>query len=578
MTFVEKIREDLNNGVKHNKRSVEKLAASFGIENKILVKELTELAIVLNARDIAHGPGTLHERFTEIVNLYHNQVNLSMRSSHSIMLQQYSTPAPISFLASSYVKSNNPNAMYFEPSAGNGLLTTALPYAQTWVNELDETRYENLKKQPFAKVTRQDATKMFDLYLEKFDGVVSNPPFGTLLQAVEYEGFAIKTLDHAMCINALACMKDDGKAALIIGAHTQWDAKGRVQAGKNRIFLNYLYHHYHVEDIILVDGKKLYSRQGTAFNTRLILINGRKAKPEGAAPLKSSLLSEIVTDYGRFFERVGLDDGDKAKRLKVAQVKAKALRLKMELLSSLDGLNNFSDGAMIVDKNKKPLVVYHGTTQIFSQFKHTNDGGFHFGNKEQAKDRGSILMQAHLHIKNPMLTHDKMDGQRRTIKEAKKKGYDGLVYKNIFEGDGGYSFVAFYPEQIKIIDNGLAGAKQNSKDVMQWAEQHLVGKSIYQKDIGKNVIFTKRAIKHLIYYQKNYIKTTLIYDAIELLKRAKRVAVENDKDNRKQIKAVHILKTDWKYKNTDYKVTIVVREGENGHVYYDHSAIRKEKS
>ena len=44
--FVEKVGKDLEKKVSHNKISIEKLAASYRINDKTEVKELTELAIV----------------------------------------------------------------------------------------------------------------------------------------------------------------------------------------------------------------------------------------------------------------------------------------------------------------------------------------------------------------------------------------------------------------------------------------------------------------------------------------------------------------------------------------------------
>ena len=326
--YIAKMREDLRSHRKHSKTSIEKVAKGFGITNKNLVKECTELAIVLNAREVAHDTKlSTYEKYQAIVALYQSQVNISMRTSISVMLQQYSTPAPISFLASSYILNHKPTGLYFEPSAGNGLLTIALPYARTCVNEIDEVRHANLKSQPYLKVTNKDALQPFKDYYRKFDGVVTNPPFGRLTEPIEYNDFKIKVLDHAMCINALECMADHGKAALIIGGHTEWDKMGRPQAGKNRIFLNYLYHNYNVEDVISIDGKKLYSRQGTGMNVRLILINGRKKTPAGAAPLKNASLEEVVHDFDRLWERVGgnATDNKRKRRLKLAKLKAKAI-------------------------------------------------------------------------------------------------------------------------------------------------------------------------------------------------------------------------------------------------------------
>ena len=61
--FVNRMEYDLQRNVSHNKISVEKIAAYFGITNKNEVKELTELAIVNRARLLAHSEGTVKERF-----------------------------------------------------------------------------------------------------------------------------------------------------------------------------------------------------------------------------------------------------------------------------------------------------------------------------------------------------------------------------------------------------------------------------------------------------------------------------------------------------------------------------------
>jgi hypothetical protein len=370
--YISRIQIDLKQDIRHSKTSIEKLAKGYGITNKNLVKEFTELAIILNAREIAHDSSlTTYEKYLDIAALYQSQVNLSMRTSMSVLMQQYSTPAPISFLASSYVLRNenlsggykafnklapknnskivgnahryhnykNESPLYLEPSAGNGLLTIALPYSQTYVNELDDVRLENLKDQPFAKVSSWDALQPPFAFDRKFDGVVSNPPFGTLSEAILFGKFKIKRLEHAMCLKALRCMKDTGKAALIIGGHTTWDEQDRVTGGQNRIFLNYLYHFYNVDDIILINGKKLYSRQGTSINTRLILINGAKDKPDSAAPLKNKLHSTVVDSHEELWDRVGLDREQKTSgnnQKSLAKIRAKAILIKQKQHSSYE--------------------------------------------------------------------------------------------------------------------------------------------------------------------------------------------------------------------------------------------------
>lgn len=302
--YVKRIGADFLAQKKHNRRSLEKLAGKFGITNKTVIKELTELAIVKEVRKIALGTGSVADKYSRIVELYETQVNLSFRTSQSTMLQQYSTPAPISYLAGVYVglPKLRPNQYALEPSAGNGLLTVAGDPSKIVVNEIDNVRRANLQEQGYAAVFDRDATKPLEAK-RKFQAVITNPPFGRLPEKRIVDGFPINTLDHWMAINALNNLAGKGKAAIIIGGHTKWDSKGRIQAGKNRIFFGYLYSHYHVDDVINISGD-LYSRQGTKFNVRLILINGRKPKPEGYPPLFNPNTDVKVESFEQLFNRI----------------------------------------------------------------------------------------------------------------------------------------------------------------------------------------------------------------------------------------------------------------------------------
>ena len=305
--FVQTVERELALKKRHNKKSIEKLAATFGITDKTYVKEFTELAIVNRGRALAETPGTVKERFDRIVELYQLQVNLSHRTSQSILLQQYSTPAPIGYIAGVFCGLDRlqfTGGFGFEPSAGNGLLTIAAKTERIFVNEIDSLRNSNLKTQKFNAVWNNDATQPFTSLKNRFQAVLTNPPFGKTDGQVTYDTFSIKPLEHVMALRALDCMAPDGKAAIIIGGHTEWDEKGRIQAGKNRIFFNYLCSRYYVRDVINIDGHKLYSRQGTSFNVRLILISGRKLKPLGAAPVYDAAKDYAVRTFDELFDRV----------------------------------------------------------------------------------------------------------------------------------------------------------------------------------------------------------------------------------------------------------------------------------
>ncbi|QLH33460.1 MAG: strawberry notch family protein [Cyclobacteriaceae bacterium] len=331
--FLQSVRNGLDAKSKNNRKSIERIAASYGINDKSEVKEYTELAIVLKARSISLSIIPLEAKYQSIVELYRSQVNISHRTSQSMLLQQYSTPAPISFLAGIFVNAEH-NVSVFEPSAGNGLLTITANPSRVIVNEIDNLRRSNLQDQGYKQVLSQDATQPFKGFEKKFDAVLTNPPFGLLERDVKYETFSIEVLDHLMALRALDCMKDNGKAAIIIGGHTRYDKKGRIQKGKNRFFFNYLFSRYNVPDIIPIDGKKLYSRQGTSFDTRLILIDGRKTKPFGAAPLKDDERDKVVDSFEELFERVKrVTTPRKENSITKIELEAQALALELELMS-----------------------------------------------------------------------------------------------------------------------------------------------------------------------------------------------------------------------------------------------------
>lgn len=340
--YVEFVVDELVKKARHTKTTLETIARKqYGIEDQNQVKELTELAIVLRARFLANQPGkSLEEKYNDIVDLYKSQVNLSHRTSQSMLLQQYSTAAPIGYLAGIYCgidKFGTQNKFLFEPSAGNGLLTIAIDNPKhAIVNEIDDTRLANLKEQGFFGVTQLDATKSFRNNIggpyeyATFNAVITNPPFGKAHKVLNIDGYKFDTLEQVMALNALELMTDDGRSAIIIGGHTKWDSEGRIQAGKNRVFLSYLYKYYNVEDIILIDGHALYSRQGTAFDTRLILINGRKKKPEGYAPLFNPATDKVVNSHQELYGRISSLLPSPTNDLLTHE--AEALALELELL------------------------------------------------------------------------------------------------------------------------------------------------------------------------------------------------------------------------------------------------------
>ena len=265
------------------------------------LQELAETAIVKRARGIASSESTNDaEKFKRIKTLYENQPSLNQRDSERVMKQQYSTPAPYAFLANMYVKGKGKVIdSALEPSAGNGMLTIGLPMDKVHVNDIDAQRLANLRRQGFKNVTSQDGTQPFKV--KPVDIVITNPPFGSATPR-DYDGYKISSLEGQMAINALESMKGDGRAAIIIGGNTEYAKNGSLKP-KDKAFLGYLYSHYNVEDVINVDGG-LYTKQGTSYPTRIILINGRRLDENAFPPVKDKARAETVKDYDELYKRI----------------------------------------------------------------------------------------------------------------------------------------------------------------------------------------------------------------------------------------------------------------------------------
>ena len=261
-----------------------KRAASLGMEvdndgrTDILLQELVEDGLVRAAREVVeqHGRDS-RESYDLICKLYDMQPTIAARSSNRIKMQQYSTPLPMAWNAAHFAMSGKKDGKVLEPTAGNGMLVFSVPAQQVHANELDETRLDNLREQGFAQVTRQDAADPFEGG-QQYDVIIANPPFGKR-EEVEYDGKMIPGLDPQITLNALASMKDDGKAAIIIGGNMEYGNNGGLKSMKP--FFTYLYDHYNVKGVVDMDGR-LYAKQGTTYPTRMILIAGRRSDEERA--------------------------------------------------------------------------------------------------------------------------------------------------------------------------------------------------------------------------------------------------------------------------------------------------------
>ena len=287
------------------------------------MQELVERAMTLATRQVAQADINKDEQtkkagFDEVVRLYQSQPSLNARDTSRVAHQQYSTPTPFGYVMDMFMMGGDKKPLkLLEPSAGNGALTIGIPAPLWHVNDIDERRLMNLRTMPYGRITNQDGTMPFEP--KAYDAVATNPPFGNT-QEKEFDGgrTKISSLEGLMAINALASMKDDGRAAIIIGGNTQYMSNGAMQAKDMKLF-KYLYTHYNVVDVINLDGD-MYKRNGTGYNVRMILIAGRKTDVGDNPvkftypPVKKKARAEQVKTFDELYKRVE-DDIQQAKQM-----------------------------------------------------------------------------------------------------------------------------------------------------------------------------------------------------------------------------------------------------------------------
>jgi len=229
--------------------------------------------------------------------LYENQPVLDARTSESIRLQQFSTPAPMASVVGQIVNTlkPSPDKHVFEPCVGTGSLLAPINGVRSATGiELDDMRARYVRGLSDAiNVIHGDATNIELVNaVDKADVIVANPPFGRTAKKIINET-AIQRIDYEIAMRSLDRMKDDGVAVLIVAADSVITKQAGMIKGGSRYFLNYLHSHYNVKDIIEMSGS-LFSSQGAGFPTRMIVVDGRKSEPDDQLAPKTV---SVIHDY-----------------------------------------------------------------------------------------------------------------------------------------------------------------------------------------------------------------------------------------------------------------------------------------
>jgi len=129
----------------------------------------------------------------------------------------------------------------------------------------------------------------------------------------------------------------------------------------------------------------------------------------------------------------------------------------------------------IVNNDGTPMVVYHGTSDRFTQFKDTEisskEGSFFFAqNREDAEaySGNGTVMKVYVNLQNPIDYNNmpteiyRLKDKKAQVEALKKLGYDGW-YCDMDTGWGEVS--AFYPEQIKSATDNIGTFDGRNPDI-----------------------------------------------------------------------------------------------------------------
>lgn len=263
--------------------------------------ETIELAGVLAARWVVGHSNNQENTYDRLVRLTGQLPNLSQRTSTSVEQQAYSTPLPLAYVASRLAEVKDAGKV-LEPTAGNGALLIEATPKQAVVNELNSDRRKALQSQGFT-VSQEDASKT-GAFKGTVDAVIANPPFGVVRDengvSREFQitpQWRTTEIDHAIAMNALSHLDDNGRAVLIVGAPAKTlSEKGRSDAynGKaKRAFYFTLYRNYNVTNHFTVSGA-LYAQQGAAWPVDVIVIKGRG---KSARALPAAELPNLINSW-----------------------------------------------------------------------------------------------------------------------------------------------------------------------------------------------------------------------------------------------------------------------------------------
>lgn len=112
--------------------------------------------------------------------------------------------------------------------------------------------------------------------------------------------------------------------------------------------------------------------------------------------------------------------------------------------------------------------------------------------------------------------------------------------------------------------------KELRQKVIDYYEKHLANTEVENPKLGK-VLFTKRGYKKPISFSGDERKLLLFPYLPEIIKNGEIVKEEKDYRNRNNFDKIYLLKTSVFINKKEETVKVIIREDNNGNLYYDHT-------
>ena len=190
----------------------------------------------------------------------------------------------------------------------------------------------------------------------------------------------------------------------------------------------------------MVDGQR---HQVFALAPKVVYHSGSYDETTGDIPMEGK--GKFPKDGMHFGSRQSADERNLGKLVDDMTLLVTAYK-ENGLWHWTDGQGTTSEDLGETGWKNKQEAIDAGRNLIVREFADNYDPSMDFGNAPP-------LTAVYLSIQNPKTVRDQGHDWTDAIAKAKAEGYDGIVYKNLFEDVGSESYIAFYPEQIKSIYN-----------------------------------------------------------------------------------------------------------------------------